>query len=137
MHPQAQVHLQVLPEEQLLQGLRLRNAAGTGPDILFINNTTATKLYRAGLTRTVKVPPVLLRRMDPSEVSRFQTASGELSSVPVLLLPQLACFDRRRLAQPPANLTELLRLSRQGLRVGMPLGGFNLAWTFGSLGACG
>jgi len=50
------------------------------------------------------------------------------------LLPQLACFDRRRLAQPPADLNELLRLSRQGLRVGLPLDGFNLAWTFGSLG---
>jgi arabinogalactan oligomer/maltooligosaccharide transport system substrate-binding protein len=50
------------------------------------------------------------------------------------LLPQLACFDRRRLPQPPADLDGLLRLSAEGLRVGLPLDGFNLAWTFGSLG---
>ena len=135
MHPQAQVQLQLFPEEHLLQGLRLRTAAGTGPDILFINNSTANDLYRVGLTRAVRLPSVLLGRMDPTEVSRFQTPSGELSSVPVLLLPQLACFDRRRLPQPPEDISELLRLSSQGLRVGLPLDGFNLAWTFGSLGA--
>lgn len=135
IHPQAQVQLQLFPEDQLLRGLRLRTAAGTGPDLLFINNTTANDLYRAGLTRAVQIPPVLLGRMDPTEVSRFQTPSGKLNSVPVLLLPQLACFDRRRLPQSPADLTGLLRLSSQGLRVGLPLDGFNLAWTFGSLGA--
>lgn len=121
MHPQAQVQLQLFPEDHLLRGLRLRTAAGTGPDILFINNTTANDLYRAGLTRAVQIPPVLLGRMDPTEVSRFQTPSGKLNSVPVLLLPQLACFDRRRLPQSPADLTGLLRLSSQGLRVGLPL----------------
>jgi ABC-type glycerol-3-phosphate transport system substrate-binding protein len=31
-------------------------------------------------------------------------------------------------------LDELLQQSSQGLRVGLPLDGFNLAWTFGSLG---
>jgi hypothetical protein len=99
-----------------------------------VSNSTATDLLRAGLTRTVRMPAALLARMDPAEARRFQNPNGELTSVPVLLMPQLACFDRRRLAQSPATLDELLQQSSQGLRVGLPLDGFNLAWTFGSLG---
>lgn len=134
MHPRARVQLQLFQEGQILEETRLRTAAGLGPDLLFVTNTTASDLHRAGLTRTVQMPEELLQRMNPAEVRRFQSASGELTSVPVLLLPQLACFDRRRLASPPADVDELLRLSSQGLRVGLPLDGFNLAWTFGSLG---
>ncbi len=134
IHPGAQVQLQLFAEERLLPEMRLRTAAGTGPDLLFVNNTTAAQLYRAGLTRTVRIPSSLRQKLDPAEVRRSQVAGGEFASLPVLLLPQLACFDRRRLAQPPADLNGLLRLSGEGLRVGLPLDGFNLAWTFGSLG---
>jgi arabinogalactan oligomer/maltooligosaccharide transport system substrate-binding protein len=134
MHPQAEVQLQLFPESQLLEETRVRSAAGLGPDLLFVGNSTATDLLRAGLTRTVRMPPGFLNRMDPDEAHRFRSPNGELTSVPVLLMPQLACFDRRRLAQPPTDLTALLERSSQGLRVGLPLDGFNLAWTFGSLG---
>ena len=134
MHPHVHVQLQLFPEDQLLKETRFRTAAGVGPDLLFVSNSTATDLLRAGLTRTVRMPAALLARMDPAEARRFQDPNGELTSVPVLLMPQLACFDRRRVAQSPATLDELLQQSSQGLRVGLPLDGFNLAWTFGSLG---
>ncbi|MEB3242169.1 MAG: extracellular solute-binding protein [Cyanobacteriota bacterium] len=134
IHPRAQVQLQLFAEERLERDLRLRTAAGTAPDLLFINNTTATELHRAGLTRAVRMPASLLQRLDPVETRRVQAPDGKLTSLPVLLLPQLACFDRRRLAQSPTDLDALLRLSRRGLRVGLPLDGFNLAWTFGSVG---
>jgi arabinogalactan oligomer/maltooligosaccharide transport system substrate-binding protein len=134
IHPEARVELQLFPEERLLDELRLRTAAGTGPDLLLINNSTAAELHAAGLTRVVRVPEAFLRRLDPAEVRRAQIPSGEITSLPVLLLPQLACYDRRRLAQSPADLDGLIRLAKGGLRVGLPLDGFNLAWTFGSLG---
>lgn len=134
IHPGTRVQLQLFAEERLLPEMRLRTAAGTGPDLLFVNNNTAAKLHRAGLTRTVRIASSLLQRLDPAEVRSSKAANGELASLPVLLLPQLACFDRRRLAQPPSDLDGLLRLSGKGLRVGLPLDGFNLAWTFGSLG---
>lgn len=134
MHPQAHVQLQLFPENQLLEETRFRTAAGLSPDLLFISNSTATDLQRAGLIRSVHMPPALLARMDPAEARRFRDANGELTSVPVLLMPQLACFDRRRVDRSPATLDELLQVSGQGLRVGLPLDGFNLAWTFGSLG---
>ncbi|MFM9072233.1 MAG: hypothetical protein ACKOOC_02340, partial [Cyanobium sp.] len=134
MHPNAQVQLQLFPEDDLLEETRFRTAAGLGPDLLFLSNSTANDLEEAGLTRRVRVPAALLQRMDPTAARRFQGSNGQLSSVPVLLMPQLACFDRRRLVRSPATLEELLRQSSQGLRVGLPLDGFNLAWTFGSLG---
>ncbi|MEB3193644.1 MAG: extracellular solute-binding protein [Cyanobacteriota bacterium] len=134
MHPHAHVQLQLFPEHELLEQTRFRTAAGLSPDLLFISNSTASDLQRAGLIRSVRMPPTLLARMDPAEARRFQGPNGELTSVPVLLMPQLACFDRRRLARSPATLDALLQESGQGLRVGLPLDGFNLAWTFGSLG---
>jgi hypothetical protein len=134
IHPHARVQLQIYPEERLLGEVRLRNAAGLGPDLLFINDSTAADLQREGLTRPVRMPARLMQRLEPVAVRRFLTPTGELTSLPVLVLPQLACFDRRRLSRPPDDLEGLLRLARQGLRVGLPLDGFNLAWTFGSLG---
>jgi ABC-type glycerol-3-phosphate transport system substrate-binding protein len=134
IHPHAQVQLQLFPEDEVLEETRFRSAAGVGPDLLFVSNSTATDLLRAGLTRTVRMPATLLRRMEPAEARRFQASNGELTSVPVLLMPQLACYDRRRLAQSPPTIGALLEQSAQGLRVGLPLDGFNLAWTFGSLG---
>jgi ABC-type glycerol-3-phosphate transport system substrate-binding protein len=80
------------------------------------------------------MPDDLPKGLDKGAVRRFETAPGEVSSLPVLLLPQLACFDQRRLPRPPTDLDGLLRLAEGGLRVGLPLDGFNLAWTFGSLG---
>ncbi len=134
IYPRSQLQLQLYPEDRLFQEVRLRSAAGLGPDLLFVNDSTAADLVRAGLTRPVRLPAALVQRLDPATVRRFQTATGELTSLPVLLLPQLACFDLRRLEQPPEDLDGLLRRSREGLRVGLPLDGFNLAWTFGSLG---
>lgn len=134
IHPQARVQLQLYPEDQLPGEVRLRSAAGLGPDLLFVNDSTAADLERMGLTRAVRMPADLLQRLDPAAVRRVQTPSGEVTSLPVLLLPQLACFDLRRLRRSPADLDGLLRRAEQGLRVGLPLNGFNLAWTFGSLG---
>jgi ABC-type glycerol-3-phosphate transport system substrate-binding protein len=134
IYPQAQVQLQLYPEDQLPREMRLRAAAGTAPDLWFVNDSTAADLHRMGLTRAVRMPPDLLRRLDRAAVRRFQTSTGEVSSLPVLLLPQLACFDQRRLPRAPTDIDALLALAEEGVRVGLPLDGFNLAWTFGSLG---
>jgi hypothetical protein len=137
IHPEAHVQLQLYPEEQLPREVRMRDAAGLAPDLFFVNDSTAARLHRQGLTRAVRMPASLVSRLKPAAVRRFQTPSGELTSLPVLLLPQLACFDQRRLPLPqaPTDLDALLRLAEGGLRVGLPLDGFNLAWTLGSLGA--
>ncbi|MFN9659687.1 MAG: hypothetical protein ACK6BC_04825, partial [Cyanobacteriota bacterium] len=134
IHPEARVQLQLYPEERLPWEVWLRSAAGLGPDLLFVNDSTAVDLRRMGLTQAVRMPADLVQRLDQAAVRRFQSPTGEVTSLPVLLLPQLACFDQRRLARPPTDLDTLLRLAEGGLRVGLPLDGFNLAWTFGSLG---
>ncbi|MBM5815737.1 MAG: extracellular solute-binding protein [Cyanobacteria bacterium K_Offshore_surface_m2_239] len=134
IHPQAQVQLQLYSEDRLPQEARLRGAAGTSPDLLLVNDSTAADLHQMGLTRKVRMPVELLRRLDHAAVRRHQSPTGEVSSLPVLLLPQLACFDRRRLPRAPETLDALLADAGRGLRVGLPLDGFNLAWTFGSLG---
>jgi hypothetical protein len=137
IHPQARLQLQLYPEERLPREVALRSAAGLGPDLMFVNDSTAVELHRLGLSRTVRIPADLAQRLDQTAVRRFQTPTGEVTSLPVLLLPQLACFDLRRLPQAPDTLDKLLGLAEAGLRVGLPLDGFNLAWTFGSLGVAG
>ena len=134
IHPQTRVQLQLYPEERLPREVALRSAAGLGPDLMFVNDGTAAALHRQGLTRTVRIPADLLQRLDRAAVRRFQTPAGEVTSLPVLLLPQLACFDLRRLPRSPTDLNGLLGRAEAGLRVGLPLDGFHLAWTFGSLG---
>jgi ABC-type glycerol-3-phosphate transport system substrate-binding protein len=48
---------------------------------------------------------------------------------------QLACFNRKRLPEPPATVTELLAASAAGNTVGLTVDPYYLYWSTGSLGA--
>jgi arabinogalactan oligomer / maltooligosaccharide transport system substrate-binding protein len=54
--------------------------------------------------------------------------------MPFGLYPQLACFDRRRIASSPETVEALIAASAGGMRVGMPIDMVNLGWSLGGLG---
>jgi hypothetical protein len=136
LHPGVDIQLMTFPEDDLIRQLRFRQQGGLGPDLLLVNSRTAMELQRLKLVRSERFPADLLLQIDPAMLERVRLNNGTLAGLPVLQLPQLACFNRDRLpAGSPDTLDGLLQLSSRGLRVGLSTNPLYLFWTVGGLGA--
>lgn len=135
LHPNVQVQMALYPESQLARQIRQRTRSGLGPDLIITTADPANALLGAGLTQPMPLDRSELRAIDPLLLERVTTREGRIAALPLVLYTQLACFDRRRVAQPPADVRQLLRLSASGVRVGMALQLRSLVWSAGSLGA--
>jgi hypothetical protein len=136
LHPGVDLQLMTFPEEDLVRQLRFRQQGGLGPDLLLVNSRTALELQRLNLVRSESFSPEILHQIEPDMVERVRLSDGRLAGLPVLQLPQLACFNRDRLPEgSPASLDGLLQLSSRGLRVGLSSNPTYLFWTVGGLGA--
>jgi arabinogalactan oligomer/maltooligosaccharide transport system substrate-binding protein len=135
LHPGTELQLVFFPEDSLAEELVRRERSGLGPDLVLSNGNTARNLAEHGLTRTVRMPHEVLRRLSPSMLEGLRSTDGSLTALPVVMEPQLACFNRSRLPAPPRSTEELLALSAQRLQVGLAIEPMSLFWSSGSLGA--
>lgn len=134
-HPGVTLRLQMFSDQEIVSQLAHRHANGLGPDLLAVHEQVAFELHARGLSRPLRLSPRALADLDPGALQRVRLPDGRLSAMPLMIQPELACFDRRRLARSPASLDTLLAASADGLRVGLPLEPQDLGWTFGSLGS--
>ena len=136
LHPGVDIQLMTFPEEDLVRQLRFRQQGGLGPDLLLVNSRTALELQRLNLVRSESFPMELLLQIEPDMLKRVRLSDGNLAGLPVLQLPQLACFNRERLPSgSPDDLDGLLQLSSRGMRVGLSTNPLYLMWTVGGMGA--
>jgi arabinogalactan oligomer / maltooligosaccharide transport system substrate-binding protein len=136
LNPGVSIQLLTFPESEMLEQIRRRQQAGLGPDLLVVQASTALELHRAGLARAIAAPRSLTDQIEPTLLARVRLHDGRVAGLPLLVQPELACFNRQRLPQgSPADLDSLLRLSAGGVRVGMSIDPLRLLWTVGSLGA--
>jgi arabinogalactan oligomer / maltooligosaccharide transport system substrate-binding protein len=136
LHPGVDFQLMTFPEEDLARQLQVRQQGGLGPDLLLVNARTAIELQRRKLVHSESFPAEILQQIEPDMLERVRLSDGSLAGLPVLQLPQLACFNRKRLPKgSPTNLDDLLRLSSSGVRVGLSAKPLYLIWTVGGLGA--
>lgn len=135
LHPGVDIQPLILPEASIEREMLRRSRSGLSPDILLLEGRTAIGLHRLGLIRPVPYPTALTDRLEPALIARVRQSPHELMALPQALTPQLACFDRRRMAASPATLSELLQASSRGQRFGIGMDLLNLAWTLGALGA--
>jgi hypothetical protein len=133
LHPRTSLQLGIYPEHTLLTAMQRRGSAGLDPDLLLLNGDTALQLLEAGLVDPFPASPELLRNFEPVMLERVRSRDGRLAGLPMLVQTQLSCFDRRRLPEAPRTLTDLLKLSTNGLVAGQPVDAHNLLWTAGSL----
>jgi len=134
-HPGSHFQVQLVREKQISQRLQWRTQAGLAPDVAFVNVETALRLLELGETDPYPITPAQERLFKPTTLARLRDRRGRLAALPVMVRTQLACFNRRRLAQPPANVDDLLKLSSQGHAIGLSVDPVDLIWSAGSLGA--
>lgn len=115
-HPGVRLRLQLFSDSQIVPQLQRRHASGLGPDLVFVGEKTAFELESRGLSRPLRLPARVLAELDSASLQRLRRADGSLSALPLLMQPELACFDRRRVPDPPASLEALLAASADGVR---------------------
>jgi len=136
LHPGVYLNLNflVFKSEQLKQELRRRNSRGLGPDLLILNAATALELLDQGLINKVQVPAEVQNSLQPWVLSKVRVKGG-MAAIPIGLEPQLSCYNRSRIPNPPATLDELLQLAAKGKSIGLSVSPINIGWTIGPLGA--
>jgi ABC-type glycerol-3-phosphate transport system substrate-binding protein len=135
LHPEVQAEITVFSEGDLQQAIGRRNATGLGPDLIFLDGTTAHSLALAGMVRPMRFPQSTIDQIEPASFGRLRLSNGSVAGLPVLLEPQIACFNRARLANSPSSLQGLLELAETGTEIGFSLESAGLYWTAGPLGA--
>jgi maltose-binding protein MalE len=138
LQPRVDVQISLLKQDTLSETLEARSSRGLGPDLLLLRSPQAVALLEKGLinplpTRDASVER-LLRLVKPSDLKRVTTSEG-IAGLPVFNEFTLACYDRRRLQQPPTTLAELLAVAASGRSVGLAVDPTGLWWTAGALGA--
>lgn len=135
LHPHVRVSTGVVPEQELEGLLSRRQAMGLAPDLLLTSSTMARQLADANLSSRQTLPPQLIAQLRPDALASLRRADGSLDGVPMALMPDLACFNRRTTPSPPLTITALEQLEQRGLESGMAIEGRHLFWTAGSFGA--
>lgn len=138
LQPQVDIEISFQTQAGLERMLRNSNSRGLAPDLLVTRAPQAVSLLDHGLVDPIPTrdPAVrgLLGLIADSNLNRVRTDHG-LAGLPWFNEFTLACYDRRRLKQPPTTLTELLALAASGRNVGLSVDPIGLWWTTGSLGA--
>lgn len=135
VHPNVVVQIVVYPEPALQRQIALRNRSGLGPDLIITSADQANALLARQLVDPMPITAQERQTIDPLLLARLRDERGRLAALPLLIQPQLACFDRRRQPQPIRSIAELSQRSLDGLRVGLSLALPDLIWSAGSFGA--
>ena len=128
VHPGTNLHLRFLEEHELVESVRSRASLGAGPDLMITRTAPLARLEREGLLRQSSLGSNQLAPFQIQFLNNFRQAN-RYRALPFLLQPGLACFDRRRLPKPPANLDDLVARAAEGMRLGLPLQPDELLWT--------
>ena len=135
IYPSTRFQFAAYPENEIKPAMARRNGAGLGPDLMLINGDTAKQLVNAGLADPFPLTPTLANLFNPGDLERLRLPNGDLAGLPVIIHSQLACFNRKRIPDPPSTLQELLEASAKGQNIGLSIELSTLFWTAGSLGA--
>jgi hypothetical protein len=115
--------------------LALRSRAGLGPDLILTSADNAHTLLLKGVVAPLPESPALRENTAPELLQRMRSRNGQLAGQPLVVFPQLACYDQRRLKTSPTTLSGLLDVSAAGVPVGLPMNPRQLLWTAGGFGA--
>jgi ABC-type glycerol-3-phosphate transport system substrate-binding protein len=134
LEPNVQLELEIFPEADIFEELRRRNGHGLGPDLLIVNADLAMELRQRGLIRAIPLTPSVVEAIEPTALAKVKVPGG-LAAVPLVWSPQLSCYNRSRIAQPPTTVTDLIGLVAGGRRIGITMDPSGLWWSAGALGA--
>ncbi|MBD2423351.1 extracellular solute-binding protein [Cyanobium sp. FACHB-13342] len=138
LNPGVSIDISTVSESDLETRLRLSQSRGLGPDLLILQGPRAISLLEQGLLQPLpRKDPQLQRALSqvaPDLLNHAQGSRG-LAGLPLFAEVTVACFDRRRITEPPTTLNNLLTVAAAGNPVGLSVDPSGIYWTAGALGA--
>ena len=135
INPRVHVQVELYERDNLLEKLQRRNASDLGPDLIITDTLQANQLFAAGLTEAVPIPEAKRQDTDPPLWERVSTEDGHIVAQPIVIFPQIACFNKTVIDAPPTTLSGLQQQGASGARIGLPVKFSELLWTAGSMGS--
>ena len=135
IHPHVQVQFELYEHSNLLKELKRRDASDLGPDLIITDTLQAHQLFAAQLTEAIPLPEAKRLDTETSLWERVLLSNGDIVGQPIVIFPQIACFNTTVLERAPATLSALQQTATSGARVGLPVTFAELLWTASSLGA--
>ena len=133
--PGLRLHPTAFSEATLVRAIARQTSSGLGPDLIITNGNTSLALPEQQLTTPIPLEADTRSQISPLALQRVTTPAGAIAGVPVSQYVQLACYDKRRLADPPTTLAELASASGQGKVFGFAMHLEDLYWTLGGFQA--
>ena len=109
--------------------LERQTFSGLGPDLVIGDARVIQELSEAKLLDMVPITPEQRRAIAPGLLERVTNSSGEVTGLPVSQYIQLACFDKRKLKEPPATLALMSKQSGEGQVFGITQNFEDLYWS--------
>jgi ABC-type glycerol-3-phosphate transport system substrate-binding protein len=133
--PNVEVQVALYQRANLKRELQRRDASDLGPDLVVTDAPQANQLLSDGLTEPLPFQTFNRQQTDEALWERVKLNDGRITAQPIVIYPQIACFNRETVETPPTTLQELLQQGASGTRVGLAVNFSELLWTAGSLGA--
>jgi maltose-binding protein MalE len=118
VNPNIRINARFVPTEDLEKEVGFQHLRGLGPDLILLTNNNALQLLRKKYIKYVSLEHDETLSIRNNLLNSIRH-DGKLLGIPVYLFPQLACYDRSRLKEPPENLDELVKLSQSGNSFGI------------------
>ena len=109
--------------------LERQTFSGLGPDLVMGDARVIQELTEAKLLDTVPITPEQRNSIAPGLLERVTNSRGEITGLPVSQFVQLACYDKRKLKEPPATLALMSRQSGEGQVFGITQNFEDLYWS--------
>ncbi len=100
LHPNVVVQTSLYADTELREQIRRRNASGLGPDLILTSADLANELLQHGLVSAMPLDQEEKNQIDPALLDQVIDSGGHQAGQPLVILPQLACFDHRRVPTP-------------------------------------
>ena len=109
--------------------LERQTFSGLGPDLVMGDARVIQELSEAKLLDTVTITPEQRNSIAPGLLERVTNSRGEVTGLPVSQYVQLACFDKRKLKEPPGTLALMSKQSGEGQVFGITQNFEDLYWS--------
>jgi maltose-binding protein MalE len=128
-NPGVKIDVRFVTNGQLVKQLDFQYRRGLAPDLILLTTNNLLPLLRQGLIKPIELKPFEQKSVRAALLPAF-IYKKQLLGLPVLIYPQIACYNRKKLKNPPAEISQLIQLAQAGYPIGISANFESLRWLY-------
>ncbi len=118
LYPQVQIITEVKGEQDFIKELESELDKGLGPDLIFTRSTNIQRLIKSKALRPLEKDALDLLQFRFEALDQF-FSQDKMYGVPLELMTQALCYNKKKVKEVPETLSELITQARKGYSVGI------------------